>query len=343
MELIRGIHNLRAQHQGCVATIGNFDGVHLGHQQILQQVREIAARLRQPVTVMVFEPQPREFFAGDQAPPRLSRFREKVERLTEYGAERIVCLQFNAALRSLTGEAFIHQILVQGLGVRHLVVGDDFRFGCDRSGDFHLLERLGPKLGFNVEHNHTFLLDDERVSSTRVRTTLASANLAGAARLLGRHYSLTGRVVHGRKLGRTLGVPTANLLLGKTRPALNGVFTVLVRLNNGLLQPGVANIGLRPTVDGTQPALEVHLPGFSGDLYGKRLEVSFLAKIRDEQKFSGLDALKAQIHQDIQQTLAFFQQRDAQWQPGQVWLSSGVPPLLATAPLSATPFSPQQP
>jgi riboflavin kinase / FMN adenylyltransferase len=333
MELIRGIHNLRSWHRGCVATIGNFDGVHLGHQQILQQVREIAARLRQPATVMVFEPQPREFFAGDQAPPRLNRFREKVERLTEYGAERIVCLQFTNRLRRLTGEAFVNEVLVNGLGVRHLVVGDDFRFGCDRAGDFHLLEKMGPKHGFHVEHTHTFLLDEERVSSTRVRTTLASANLAGAARLLGRPYKIASRVVHGQKLGRTLGVPTANLLLGDRKPALNGVFTVMVRLSNGLLWPGVANIGLRPTVDGVLPALEVHLPGFNADLYGKRLEVFFLAKLRNELKFDGLDALKAGISNDIQQAIHFFQRHDANWQPGQAWLATGVPPLLATAPL----------
>lgn len=333
MELIRGIHNLRAQHRGCVATIGNFDGVHLGHQQILQQVREIAARLRQPTTVMVFEPQPREFFAGEKAPPRLNRFREKVERLTEYGAERIVCLQFTSRLRQLTAEEFIQQVLVDGLAVRHLVVGDDFRFGCDRAGDFHLLEKMGPKCGFSVEHTHTYLLDDERVSSTRVRATLDAANLADAARLLGRPYKIAGRVVHGRKLGRTLGVPTANLLLGDRKPALNGVFAVMVKMPNGLSRPGIANIGLRPTVDGLLPALETHLPGFDGNLYGKRLEVFFLAKIRNEQKFDGLDALKAQIAADITRCIHFFQQQDSQWQPGEVWLRSGVPPLLAAAPI----------
>ncbi|SFC27955.1 riboflavin kinase / FMN adenylyltransferase [Marinospirillum celere] len=333
MELIRGIHNLRPQHHGCVATIGNFDGVHLGHQKILQQVREVAARLRQPATVMVFEPQPREFFAGDQAPPRLSRFREKVERLAEYGAERIVCLQFNNRLRQLTGEEFIQQVLVEGLGVRHLVVGDDFRFGCDRAGDFHLLEKMGPEKGFSVEHTHTFLMDEERVSSTRVRTTLASANLAGAARLLGRPYKIASRVVHGRKLGRTLGVPTANLLLGIRKPALNGVFCVLTRLHNGLLWPGVANIGLRPTVDGVLPALEVHLHGFEGDLYGKPLEVFFLAKLRNEMKFNGLDELKAGINQDIQQSLQFFRQAESSWQLERPWPNSSLDHLLATAPL----------
>jgi len=334
MELIRGIHNLRTQHRGCVATIGNFDGVHLGHQKILQQVHEKAAQLGEPATVMVFEPQPREFFAGDQAPARLTRFREKVERLAEYGAERVVCLQFNSRLRQLTGEAFIQQVLVEGLGIRHLVVGDDFRFGCDRAGDFHLLQQLGPEKGFTVEHTHSFLMDEERVSSTRVRTTLASANLAGAARLLGRPYKIASRVVHGRKLGRTLGVPTANLLLGIRKPALNGVFTVLARLKNGALWPGVANIGLRPTVDGVLPALEVHLHGFEGDIYAQPLEVFFLAKLRNEMKFNGLDELKESIASDIKLSIQFFSQACPTWALGSTWPTSEIQPLLATAPLT---------
>lgn len=333
MELIRGIHNLRKEHRGCVATIGNFDGVHLGHQQILQQVRETAATLRQPSTVMVFEPQPREFFAGDQAPPRLNSFREKLERLTEYGAERIVCLQFTSRLRQLTAEEFVQQILVDGLGITHLVVGDDFRFGCDRSGDFPLLQKLGPQKGFSVEHTRTFLMDGKRVSSTRVREQLINGNIAEAARLLGRPHKISGRVVHGRKLGRTLGVPTANLLLGDKKPALNGVFSVLVKMPNGLMRPGIANIGLRPTVDGVVPALEVHLLGFNGNIYGKRLDVFPLAKLRDEQKFTGLEALTTQINKDITQCYQFFKQHDSQWQSGEFWLTANTAPMLAKIPL----------
>ncbi|WP_416885828.1 bifunctional riboflavin kinase/FAD synthetase [Marinospirillum sp.] len=340
MELIRGIHNLRPQHQGCVATIGNFDGVHLGHQAILQQVREQAKCLHLPATVMVFEPQPREFFGGDQAPARLHRFREKLEALAASGIERVVCLQFNKSLRQLTAQAFVEQVLHHGLGVRHLVVGDDFRFGCDRAGDFHLLQQLGEQLGFAVEHTHTFLMDDERVSSTRIRTTLTSGNLAGAARLLGRPYRITSRVVHGRKLGRTLGVPTANLLLGTRKPALNGVFTVLTRLADGRLWPGVANIGLRPTVDGILPALEVHLHGFDGDLYSQPLEVTFLAKLRNEMKFNGLDELKQQIEQDIRTSIQFHQQSQPAWSAGLAWPDAQQPPLLATAPFTFGHASP---
>ncbi len=333
MQLIRGWHNLRPEHRGNVATIGNFDGVHLGHQTILQQVREKAAVLNLPATVIVFEPQPREFFAGDQAPARLHRFREKVERLASYGAERVVCLKFDPALRNLTAEAFIQTLLVKKLGVSHLVVGDDFRFGCDRAGDFHLLQSWGKKQGFTLEHTRTFELDEERISSTRVRTTLASGNLAGAARLLGRPYALASRVVHGRKLGRTLGVPTANLLLGIRKPALNGVFCVMARLPDGQCFPGVANIGLRPTVDGTLPALEVHLLGLNAHLYSQRIEVTFLARLRNEKKFADVGALQQAIHQDIAHALAYFQQQDATWRSGQAWPQAGLTGLLASAPL----------
>lgn len=329
MELIRGIYNLRQQHQGCVATLGNFDGVHLGHQQILQQVREAAALQRQPTTVIVFEPQPREFFAGTQAPPRLSSLREKLERLTEYGAERIVCLQFNQHLRQLTAPEFVQQILVKGLGISHLVVGDDFRFGCDRSGDFQLLQKLGHSQDFSVEHTQTFLIDNKRVSSTWVRAELATANLVKAAALLGRPYKISGRVVHGRKIGRQLGVPTANLLLGKRKPALNGVFNVMVALPNGLFRPGVANLGVRPTVNGQAPVAEVHLLGFATDIYGTRLDIYPLAKLRDEQNFASLADLRHQLALDISASQDFFCSHNPHWQPGDIWLATNLDQFLS--------------
>ncbi|MCS2610833.1 bifunctional riboflavin kinase/FAD synthetase [Halomonas dongshanensis] len=298
MRVIRGLHNLTAEHRGGVATIGNFDGVHRGHQAILQQCREHATRLGAPLTVVVFEPQPREFFAGDQAPPRLTRLREKVRLLGQHGAEQVLCLPFNDALRSLTGRAFIDQVLVEGLGVKHLVVGDDFRFGCDRSGDFTLLAEVGHEQGFAVEHTRTFTLEDERVSSTRVRTLLASGNFAAAARLLGRAYSLEGRVVRDQQLGRTIGVPTANLPLLPMPLTLRGVFAVVAELEDGARYGGVANVGFRPTVGATRPTLEVHLFDFDGDLYGQRLRVFPCARLRGEKKFADFDALKAQIHHD---------------------------------------------
>ncbi|MFN2332573.1 MAG: bifunctional riboflavin kinase/FAD synthetase, partial [Halomonas sp.] len=298
MQVIRGLHNLRDEHRGCVATIGNFDGVHRGHQAILDQCREQAAKLQLPVTVVVFEPQPREFFAGDQAPPRLALLRDKVRLLDEAGVERVLCLPFNDALRSLTAEAFVDKVLIDGLGVRHLVVGDDFRFGCDRRGDFHLLTEIGEQRGFGVEHTRTFTIDDDRVSSTRIRTLLASGNFDAAARLLGRPYQLGGRVVADQKLARTIGVPTANLPQPVRSLALHGVYAVVSELPDGRRLPGVANIGWRPTVGSTRPVLEVHLFDFDGDLYGQTVETELVAFLRGEMAFDGLDALKVQIEAD---------------------------------------------
>ncbi|TVP54054.1 MAG: riboflavin biosynthesis protein RibF, partial [Halomonadaceae bacterium] len=228
MRLIRGLHNLQRLAsqpdslfaKGCVATIGNFDGIHRGHQVIIDQVRDQARVHKVPSVVMVFEPQPREFFAGREAPPRLTRFREKVEMLLAHDVDIVVCLQFNSRLRNLSALEFIDQVMVQGLSVKHLVVGDDFRFGCDRAGDFRLLQEVGEDKGFAVEHTRTIRVKGERISSTRVRQALAENRLADAQELLGRPYAISGRVVYGRALGRELGVPTANIMLGGKKPAL---------------------------------------------------------------------------------------------------------------------------
>ncbi|WP_027966161.1 bifunctional riboflavin kinase/FAD synthetase [Halomonas halocynthiae] len=306
MQLIRGLHNLREAHRGCVATIGNFDGVHRGHQAILEQLREHASTLGVPVCVVVFEPQPREFFAGDQALPRLSRLRDKLQLLAEQGVDQVLCLPFNDALRSLTADEFIARVLVGGLGVRHLVVGDDFRFGCDRRGDFTLLQRAGDHLGFTVEHTRTFLLDGERVSSTRVRTLLASGNFAQTARMLGHPYWLSGRVVRDRQLGRTIGTPTANLPQLQRPMALKGVYAAVAELPSGERFDSVMNIGWRPTVGSERPILEVHLFDFDGNLYGQRLVVVPCAKLRGEMKFDGIDALRTQIQHDQQRARRLF-------------------------------------
>ncbi|MFE8072821.1 bifunctional riboflavin kinase/FAD synthetase [Marinobacteraceae bacterium S3BR75-40.1] len=307
MQLIRGLHNLRRLAQsdsplladGCVATIGNFDGVHRGHQVIIDQVHEKARELGVPSVVMVFEPQPREFFAGDKAPPRLMRFREKVEALAEADVDVVVCLQFNHRLRNLSAMDFIEQVLIDGLKVRHLVVGDDFRFGCDRAGDFHLLQDVGEQRGFSVAHTRTITERGERISSTRVRQALEENRLADARGLLGHAYSIAGRVNHGQRLGRQIGAPTANIPLGRHKPPLRGVFVVQATRENGDSLNGVANIGLRPTVNGKQPLLEVHFFDFDSDLYGERLVVGFLSQLRDEVRFDSLDALKAQIMRDM--------------------------------------------
>ncbi|WP_207061717.1 bifunctional riboflavin kinase/FAD synthetase [Motiliproteus sp. SC1-56] len=299
MELIRGLHNLRDQHRGCVATIGNFDGVHQGHHRVLEQVREKAQALGLPSVVIMFEPQPREFFEGEGAPPRLTRFRQKFELLRDHQIDRVFCLHFNARLRALTAEAFIDQLLLNGLEVKYFVVGDDFRFGCDRRGDFALLKHYGESHGFTVVNTCTHRIDGERVSSTRIRGALAEHEFLLAERLLGRPYRVEGKVIHGRKLGRQLGVPTANISLQRKRLPFSGVFVVEATTEEGRRRAGVANVGVRPTVNGESPMLEVHLFDFDQELYGERLEVEFKAFVRPEQRFDSIEALRNQIQDDI--------------------------------------------
>ncbi|MAA65192.1 MAG: bifunctional riboflavin kinase/FMN adenylyltransferase [Alteromonadaceae bacterium] len=306
MRLIRGLSNLRLLsaradsplRDGCVVTIGNFDGVHRGHQTIIDQVREQAIARGLPSVVMIFEPQPREFFQGADAPPRLTGFRQKFEALLAQGVDIVLCIRFDEQFRQYSGMGFIDDILVKGLQARHLVIGDDFRFGCDRAGDFELLKQVGPDAGFTVEKTLTVTVGAERVSSTRVRNALAAGRLDDAEGLLGRRYAISGRVVYGRQLGRQLGAPTANINLKHLAPP-RGVFVVAVTLEDGRTCDAVANIGLRPTVDGRRPSLEVHLFDFAGTLYGQRIRVEFRHPLRDEVKFDSIDALQAQIKQDF--------------------------------------------
>lgn len=310
---IHGLEGLKPHHRGCVATIGSFDGVHRGHQNLLARLKLQAQLLRLPSTVIVFEPQPSEFFAGPHAPVRLMRLREKVNALLACGIDRVLCLKFNAQLRNYSAQRFIEEILVQRLGVQHLQVGDDFRFGSDRAGDFALLEAAGEQLGFGVSSAPTFTHEDQRVSSTRVRQLLAAGQLTQASALLGAPYLISGRVMYGKQVGRAIGVPTANIALGRKKPALSGVYAVRVRLQNldgslsGDSLPGVANIGMRPTVgDLVKPLLEVHLFSFTGDLYGRCLSVEFWHKLRGEQKFESLAALQGQIQADIDAAQKYF-------------------------------------
>lgn len=310
MELVRGLHNLRPAAQGCVATIGNFDGVHLGHQAVLGQVAEKAQELCASSAVITFEPQPQEYFAPESAPPRLTRFREKVLALRRFAVDRLVCLQFNRGFAALSAEVFIRRVLVEGLRVRYLVVGDDFRFGHGREGDFALLAAAGAEHGFEVANMHTFRVDGERVSSTRVRSALAAGDLAAAERLLGRPYRMSGRVAHGDARGRSIGFPTANLHLHRKAVPVQGVFAVEVLGLEGEPWPAVANVGNRPTVDGVRTLLEVHLLDFSGDLYGRQLHVNFLRKLRSERRFESFDALREQIGRDAAAAREFFTHRD---------------------------------
>ena len=304
MELIRGLHTIRQHHRGCVLTIGNFDGVHLGHQAVLQRVRARAAELQLPAVVMTFEPQPLEFFRPDLAPPRLTNWREKVNLLHQQGMDRMICTQFNAKFAGQEPEDFVKNTLVDKLGVKLLVVGDDFRFGKDRQGDFKFLQQAGERYGFAVVDTQSYCQEARRVSSTLIREALAQANFAAAKEMLGHAYTMSGKVSHGAKKGRTIGFPTANLLLKRLSSPLQGVYAVQVQVA-GKNYNGVANIGRRPTVNGQGVQLEAHLFNFSGDIYGHQMTVTPLHKIRDEVKFESLTALQQQIKQDVVEAQAF--------------------------------------
>ena len=300
MELIRGLHNLRPRHRGCVATIGAFDGVHRGHRLVLQQLLDKAGELGLPSVVILFEPLPREYLFPGEAPARLMSFREKFEALASLGVDRVLRVRFDEALRTMSALAFIERIFVDGLGARGVIVGDDLRFGHDREGDFALMQQQGRVHGFDCVQTDTLDLEGERVSSTRIRQALAAADFALAERLLGRHFAISGKVIYGDQRGRTLGVPTANLRLHRLEAPLSGVYTAEVEGAAESPLPGVANVGFRPSV-GEQPraSLEVHLLDFDGHLYGKRLLVRFREKIREEAKFDSLEALQEQIQKDI--------------------------------------------
>ncbi|GAA3708658.1 bifunctional riboflavin kinase/FAD synthetase [Oceanisphaera sediminis] len=305
MELIRGIHNIKPWHRGCVLTIGNFDGVHLGHQAVLSRLVEQARRLKVPACVMVFEPQPQELFTGAEAPPRLTRLREKYQQLARLGIDRLLCVRFNADFAAQSPDEFIRGLLVDKLGVRFLVVGDDFRFGQNRGGDFELLTRAGKAFDFEVVSTQSWRMNSRRVSSTLIREALAADRLDDAANMLGRPFALCGRVAHGAKLGRTIGFPTANVALKRQVIPVSGVYVVELLLN-GRRYPGVANIGDKPTVCGTRALLEVHLFDFSGDLYGKQVEVELRHKLRNEQKFASFALLKEQIQRDAAEARQWF-------------------------------------
>ncbi|GIU22897.1 bifunctional riboflavin kinase/FAD synthetase [Shewanella schlegeliana] len=304
MELIRGIHNILPRHHGCVLTIGNFDGVHRGHAEVINRLVEKAQHLGLPAVVMTFEPQPRELFQGENAPARLSLLRDKLVLLDELKIERLLCVNFNKKFSSFTAEDFIEQLLVKALGVKYLVVGDDFCFGKMRQGNFEMLRKAGEKYGFAVVSTQSFVLGDKRVSSTEVRLQLAKGNLEQARRLLGHPFTLSGKVAHGEKIGRTIGFPTANIALKRKVSPVRGVFAVKLYWDNSDIYEGVANVGFRPTVNGQVCQLEVHLFDFDGDLYGKSVEVELVAKIRDEQPFGSLDALKKQIKDDADRAKA---------------------------------------
>ena len=314
MQLIRGIHNL-AHHfdfsDGCVLTIGNFDGVHLGHQQILKRLLEKANALHLPSVVMIFEPQPREFFAKKSAnvtaPARLMRLRDKMCALESIGIDYLLCIRFDHTFSQLQPSEFIQELLVNKLKVKYLSVGDDFQFGYKRSGNFESLQNAGKQFGFEVENSHSHCLGKARISSSLIREALHHDDLVYAEQLLGKPYTIRGRVAHGNKLGRTIGFPTANMMLNRLVTPIQGVYAVNVKTSYGIFH-GIANVGNRPTINGTKPLLEVHLFEFDKSIYGQAIEVRFLKKVRSEIKFASFDELKQQIEKDVQVVKLFFQE-----------------------------------
>ena len=296
---------------GSVVCIGAFDGLHLGHQALVRHAVARARALDVPAMALSFEPLPREFFAAANPPPRLLLPRAKVEGLLRLGADDVGLLRFNTRLSALSAEDFVERVLVGSLGAREIWVGPEFCFGKARGGDTALLQRMGGECGFVAGEIPPVHLDGERVSSTRIRAALQSGDFAMATRLLGRPYAIGGRVVRGKQLGRTLGFPTANVRLAGKMPALAGIYASWVHgVGCGASRPwaAVSSLGTRPTVGGVEPLLEAHLFDFDGDLYGRRIEVEFVAKLRAEQKFSDLAALTDQMHRDADQARAILLQ-----------------------------------
>ena len=315
MQLIRGFYNLPNHSvltNGCVLSIGNFDGVHLGHQQILARLINKSIELGLPSVVMLFEPQPREFFAKKvddltacNVPARLMRLRDKLKYLEKSGIDFVLCVRFSERFSKLTAEEFIQDLLVKQLKVRYLSVGDDFRFGAKRAGDYHTLQEAGKTFDFTVEESHTHSFEQDRISSSLIRELLQKDKLALVEKLLGKPYSIAGRVAHGNKLGRTIGFPTANIMLNRLVVPIHGVYMVRVETKTGTYQ-GIANIGNRPTINGTKPLLEVHIFDFNTNLYAQHMTLFFEHYVRPNRKFASLDELQEQIQRDETEIRAYF-------------------------------------
>ena len=302
MRLVRHLVDLpyRDLRNGSVVTIGSFDGLHLGHQQLLDRVMAKAKSAGIPSIVMSFEPTPREFFSVTNPPARLMRFREKFESLAEHGVDIFYCPRFDSTMRDIRSDAFIRQILVHGMNARHIVIGDDFHFARKREGSIEDLLRVQSVLQFDVDRVESIIKEDVRVSSTAIRESLAIGDLPRATKLLGRPYRMSGRIIKGRQVGRTLGMPTANVDLRRRQSAVAGIFAVQITgLTEGVVD-GVASVGTRPTFDLTKPLLEVYLFDFDRDIYGEYIHVDFIERIRDEKKFNSIEDLVAQMNQDAE-------------------------------------------
>jgi riboflavin kinase/FMN adenylyltransferase len=315
MQVFRSLPHAESR-RPCALTIGNFDGVHQGHRTLLAHLTQAAQRLHLEAAVMTFEPHPREFFAqlsGDEsrAPTRIANLRDKLQSLAEAGIDRVFVEHFNARFAALSPASFIEDILVEGLQVKWLIVGDDFRFGAKRAGDFALLVEAGKQFGFEVSSLASVQHDNQRISSSAIRTALQNSDFEQARDLLGHPYSISGRVLHGQKLGRTLGFPTLNLRIAHKRPALSGIFVVQVHGLGPSPLPAVASLGVRPTVeDNGRVLLEVHLFDYNAQCYGKLIRVEFLHKLRDEEKYDDLTKLTDAIAADAKAARDFFQHRN---------------------------------
>lgn len=314
MKLIRGLNNLASPLDSCIMTIGNFDGVHLGHQTVIKQVKQLAKEKNKASLVMIFEPQPLEFFAPQKAPKRLYRLREKINAIAALGIDYLFCVPFDQTFSQLSAEQFVLDYLVTALNVHHLVVGDDFCFGKGRSGNYQLLQKMALEHQFTVQNTRTFVAQNERVSSTMIRQLIADNDFVQAGQLLGRPYALYGKVVHGQKLGRDLGFPTINLRIGQVAMVVEGIFAVRVKgLDNdgsALNYQGVASIGTRPTVNGDDVLLEIYILDFNQQVYGKTVCIEFLQRIRKEEKFISIEVLIEHIKQDVKHAKAFFKTLD---------------------------------
>ena len=307
MQLIRGLSHLEPFKNGCVLSIGTFDGLHLGHRAVIRKLVERGKVLGLPVVIMFFEPQPLEYFLGDNAPSRLMRLREKVIEMAKLPVDNLLIVRFNQNFANRDAEQFIEHILIKTLNVKHLVIGDDFHFGKARRGNFAMLKEKGRLNGFTVEDTGSFQLGGLRISSTLIRDALVAGDLKGAEKLLGHCYSVCGRIAHGDKLGRTIGYPTANIRMHRKNTPVNGVFAVTMTGIDGLEFEGVANVGTRPTLDGgSKVILETYLFDFNKEIYGRYVEVHFHQKIRDESRFHSLEELKAQIVKDVAETKKIF-------------------------------------
>jgi riboflavin kinase/FMN adenylyltransferase len=304
MEFIRGIHNIKPHHQGCIATIGNFDGVHLGHQTILQQITRQSQKTKSRSCVIIFEPQPKEFFLKDQAPKRICDLRQKLIFFADYQIDQVLCINFNNKFKQLSADNFITELLLEKLKVRTLYIGEDFKYGNDRIGNFNHLTSFATNNNFTAHVVPKFIKNNKKISSTLIRELLQNNDLSTANKVMGHPFTITGKVVTGNQYGRKLGFPTANIALKRTNIPINGVFIVRVIIN-GIVFFGVANMGLRLSIDNQHPILEVHILNFNKDLYGRLIQVEFIKKLRQTQKFSSMDELSKAIHQDVIQAKQF--------------------------------------